>query len=294
MIFLRVFLSVAFFLALLLPVSASAEAVIVIGEEVQMGLGDGFMAEGEYYRAITEYKKFLMLFPDSPQAPKALFQIGMAYYQGEEYLDAAHAFARVRQSYSADFFVRAAFQEGVSYAKLGRHHEAIAAFERAKAYDITHPNAANAQLGQALATFDLGNADGCRRELLQFLDRHTGDPRTAGVKEALGELDRYQERPRKSRLLAGTMSAIIPGSGQMYAERYRDGLMALTVNSLFIAGTVVALNDENYPLAAIAGGVGLPFYFGNIYGATNAASKYNLGLTKTTRNSLLLSLDYHF
>jgi tetratricopeptide (TPR) repeat protein len=280
--------------ALLLPVSARAETVIVIGEEVQMGLGDGFMAEGEYYRAITEYKKFLMLFPNSPQTPKALFQIGMAYYQGEEYLEATRAFARARQSYSADYFVRAAFHEGVSYANLGRHQEAISAFERAKAYDITHPTAANALLGQALATFDLGNVAGSRRELLQFLEHYTGDPRTAGVKKSLAELDRYEERPRKSRLLAGTMSAVIPGSGQMYAERYRDGLMAFTVNSLFIAGTVVALNEENYALAAIAGGVGLPFYIGNIYGAANAANKYNLGFTKSTRNALLLSLDYHY
>jgi len=290
----RLFLSLAFLVTLLLPASAWSQAAILISEEVQMGLGDGFMAEGEYYRAITEYKRFLMLFPGSQQAPKALFQIGMAYYQGEEYQDAARAFARVRQSYSAHYFVKAAFQEGVSYAKLGRHDEAIAAFERAQAYDITHPNAADALLGQALETFDLGNLEDSRRELLRFLEQHAGDPRTEGVKESLAEIDRYQQRPRKSRRLAGAMSAVVPGSGQMYAGRYRDGLMALTVNGLFIAGTVLAVNDENYPLAVIVGGVGLPFYIGNIYGASNAANKYNLGLRKTTRNRLLLSLDYRF
>jgi TM2 domain-containing membrane protein YozV len=126
------------------------------------------------------------------------------------------------------------------------------------------------------------------------LEQYAGDPRAAGVRESLVELDLYRERPRKSRLLAGTLSTVIPGSGQMYAGRYRDGLVAFTVSSLFIAGTVVALNDENYPLAAIAGIVGLPFYVGNIYGAANAADKYNLSLARSTRNALLLSLDYHF
>jgi tetratricopeptide (TPR) repeat protein len=288
------FLSVFFLLALLCPVTAHAESVIVIGENVQMGLGDAFMAEGEYYRAVTEYKKFLILFPDSPQVPKALFQIGVAYFQGKEYLDAAHAFARVRQNYSAQYFVRAAFLEGVSYAKLGRHQAAISAFDRAMAFDVTDPNAANALLGKALANYDLGNLARSRGELRQFLKEYSGDPRTAGVRESLAELDRYQEQPRKSRLLAGTLSAVVPGSGQMYAGRYRDGLMALVVNGLFVSGTVLAVKDENYPLAAIVGGIGLPFYIGNIYGAANAANKYNLGLTGNTRNSLLISLDYHF
>ena len=48
-------------------------------------MADVFMAEGEYYRAVTEYKKFLILFPDSEKADYALFKTGMAYYRGEEY-----------------------------------------------------------------------------------------------------------------------------------------------------------------------------------------------------------------
>jgi len=281
-------------LASLFPVSVGAEEVLVIGEEVQMRLGDGFMAEREYYRAVTEYKKFLMLFPGSPQEPKALFQIGTAYFQGGEYLEAARAFARVRQTYSAQYFVRAAWLEGVSYSKLGRHHEAISAFERAMGYDDSHPNAADALLGKALATFDLGDVTGCRHELFRFQELYPGDPRAEGAREAIAELDRYQDSPRKSRVLAGSMSTVIPGSGQMYAGYYRDGLMALTVNGLFIAGTVIAINDENYPLAILAGGFGLPFYVGNIYGAANAAGRYNLGLTRATRDTLLVSLDYQF
>jgi len=290
----RIFFPLLILLVTLLPAPAGAEAVIVVGEEVQMGLGDGFMAEGEYYRAVTEYKKFLMLFPDSPQGPKALFQIGKAYFQGGEYLEAAQAFARVRQTYSAKYFVRAAWLEGVSYAKLGRQHEAISAFERAMGYDGSQTNAADALLGKALATFDLGDVSGCRRELLRFQELYPGDPRTEGAGESVAELDRYQERPRKSRLLAGSMSAVVPGSGQMYAGYYRDGLVALTVNGLFIAGTVIAINDENYPLALLAGGFALPFYVGNIYGGANAAGRYNLGLIRATRDTLLVSLDYQF
>ena len=38
---------------------------LVITDELQLGLAEAFMSEGEYYRAITEYKRFLYFFPDS-------------------------------------------------------------------------------------------------------------------------------------------------------------------------------------------------------------------------------------
>jgi TM2 domain-containing membrane protein YozV len=145
-----------------------------------------------------------------------------------------------------------------------------------------------------LATFDRSDVAGTRRRLELFLERYRGDPRNAGVREALAELARYEGRPRKSPPLAATMSAIIPGTGQMYAERYRDGLVALAVNGLFIAGTVASFKDENYALAAIVGGVGLPFYVGNIYGAANATRQWNLAFDRTTRDALVIALEYHF
>lgn len=145
-----------------------------------------------------------------------------------------------------------------------------------------------------MATFDRNDVAGTRQELQRLLEQYPGDSRVAGVREALAELDRHEGRPRKSPPLAATMSAVIPGTGQMYAERFRDGFVALAVNGLFIAGTVAAFDDENYAVAVIVGGVGLPFYVGNIYGAANATRKWNLGLTRKTRDALLLAIEYQF
>jgi hypothetical protein len=80
----------------------------------------------------------------------------------------------------------------------------------------------------------------------------------------------------------------------MYAGRYGDGVVALIVNGLFIAGTVAAIHQENYAVAAIVGGIGLPFYIGNIYGSANAATKWNIGVRKELREKIAVSLDYRF
>ncbi len=47
------------------------------------------------------------------------------------------------------------------------------------------------------------------------------------------------------------------------------------LNALFIAGAVWACNDENYALGGILILFEAGWYSGNIYGAANAAHKYN-------------------
>jgi tetratricopeptide (TPR) repeat protein len=259
-----------------------------------MSLGDAFMAEGDYYRAITEYKKLTFLFPDSERLPEAFYQIGKAYYQGKDYQSAIKSFAKVRQLYSASNFSSAAFYEGLSYEKLGRHDAAALAFERSRFFDESHPDAANAQLGLSLNALEKDDVAGCRTALDEFQVSYPHDERVPGVQESFRLLDEYEAQPKKSPTLAGAMSAVIPGSGQMYAEHYKDGLMAFAVNGLFIAGTIAALDDENYALAAIVGGVGFPFYVGNIYGAANATRKWNLSLSRKLHDELSISLNYHY
>ena len=100
------------------------------------------------------------------------------------------------------------------------------------------------------------------------------------------QIDRYQELPEKSPVLAGVMSAILPGSGYIYAEHYGDGITAFLINGLFIAGTITAIHQENYAVAGIVGGVGVPFYLGNIYGsATRQRNGTSRAETKSSKKS---------
>ncbi len=87
-------------LLLVLPIALPAEDLsIVLTEDVQLKLADAFMAEGEYYRAVTEYKKFTILFPGSQKMDYALYRIGLAYYYGDEYEQAARVFASIGTGY---------------------------------------------------------------------------------------------------------------------------------------------------------------------------------------------------
>jgi tetratricopeptide (TPR) repeat protein len=266
------------FLAYVFPLHADDGAVLFTGD-VQLKIADAFMEEGEYYRAVTEYKKFLILFPDSAKADYASFEIAMAYFKGEEYGAAARSFLALREKYpESGYAIRAGYLEGVSQWKLKNYDRTRAALEALVEKYPESEYAPRSLVVICLAALDENKAEVSRQALKRFLERYPGHPGEENAREALALLDRYQELPEKSPVLAGVMSAILPGSGYIYAEHYGDGITAFLINGLFIAGTITAIHQENYAIAGIVGGVGVPFYLGNIYGSANAAKKWNLAV----------------
>jgi len=82
--------------------------------------------------------------------------------------------------------------------------------------------------------------------------------------------------PKKSITIAAGMSTLIPGSGQIYSERYFDGLISFLFNAYNAYALVTLLrNNESSSKLLVQVSITIPFYLGNIYGAALAAHKYN-------------------
>ena len=279
---LRRLLPIPFLLLLALasapPLHAEDGAVLLTGD-VQLKIADTFMEEGEYYRAVTEYKKFLILFPDSVKADYSAFRIALAYFKGEEYGAAARSFMAMRERYpESPYATEAGYREGYSQWKLKNYERARMSLETIAEQHPQSEFATRSLVLICLSALDENRTEVSRQALVRVLNRYPGHPEVESVKEAMIQLERYEALPEKSPVLAGVMSAILPGSGYIYAEHYGDGITALLINGLFIVGTVAAINNENYAVAGIVGGIGVPFYLGNIYGSANAAKKWNLGI----------------
>jgi outer membrane protein assembly factor BamD (BamD/ComL family) len=273
----------------------ATEKGVLLTEEMQLKIADAFMAEGEYYRAITEYKKFRIVFPDSDKTDYVLFKTGLAYYQGEEYESCARSLGALRQKYpESGYAAQSQYFEGLAYWKLKKYQDAKAVFQTLPG---VHPNSDYAPLGltaDALLALDQENVTASRQGLERLVTTYPDYLESTKATDAMKLLDQYQNLPKKSAALAGIMSAVVPGSGYFYAGHYGDGITAFLINGLAIAGTVTAISQENYAVAAIVGGIGLPFYFGNIYGSANAAKKWNIAVRKDLRNKLYVTLNYDF
>lgn len=81
--------------------------------------------------------------------------------------------------------------------------------------------------------------------------------------------------PWRSPALAGTLSAVLPGSGQAYCGRWRDGFAAFSVNAVLF-GAAYECFDEDLPMLGGAVVVaGITWYMGNIFNAMNVAHRRN-------------------
>ena len=89
-------------------------------------------------------------------------------------------------------------------------------------------------------------------------------------------LQKQLHKTQKSPLLAGMMSAILPGSGRIYAGRFLDGIMGMWM--MYVVGNSAYHAIKNKrpisgPLFGIAAGF---VYLGEVYGGWRAAKYYQI------------------
>jgi outer membrane protein assembly factor BamD (BamD/ComL family) len=241
-----------------------------------LGFADALFNDGDYFRAITEYKRFLFLYPTDARAGRVQLQVGRSYQRGQQWDEARQTFARIAQQH-ADAAIRAeaAYLIGETSFQQGRYAQAIVDLRPvAERYGQT-PVGERARylLGWSyLRTRQWPEAS----QTFQAID--TTSPLFPSSR-ALAEAAREGEHlPRKSPALAGLMSAIIPGTGHFYSGRWRDGTIALLLNGAFLAAGIEAVSAGHEAAAGVLLFFEAAWYSGAIYGAVNAAYKYNRDL----------------
>ena len=207
---------------------------------------EALFRDGEYYRAVSEYKRLLHFFPESAQARAARVRIGEAYLHGGEpaqgiahlsILLAAPELAPLRpELHWLRSLGRLELEPGAPYTLRERH--IAQALEDLRAIP---PDWAGAQ----------------------------------GVRGFLAALEHPQGVPGKSPWLAGGLSAVLPGSGSVYVGNYAEGALAFFVNALFISASRRAFEGDNDGLGTVLGVGAAAFYGGAIYAAANGAHRFN-------------------
>jgi hypothetical protein len=276
------------------PARAGEESV-VLTETVQLRVADGFLAEQEYYRAITEYQRFRFLFPDSGRGDYVLLQIGRAYLGGGENGRAAQNFRLLgEQNPSSPLVCLSRYLEGLAVWKGKDRTGAEKIFEELAAAGPPDDQAPRSLAALALLRLEGDDPRGARERLQRFAAAYPDHPWAEKVRVADSRLEAYESLPQKSEVLAGVLSGILPGAGYAYAEEFATGFMSLGVNGAFVTATWAAFANGLEAVGILAGGIGLPFYIGNIYGSVLAARKWNLAVKKQARDSIFGDLDFVF
>lgn len=103
--------------------------------------------------------------------------------------------------------------------------------------------------------------------------------------------DQKLNPPYKSEMLAGILSAIIPGSGKIYTKDYGDGITSFLLTGLFSYLAYTNFDHKHYTRAWIFTALGAGFYAGNVYGSVASAQIFNAKVNFDFENGLKLYLE---
>jgi outer membrane protein assembly factor BamD (BamD/ComL family) len=273
----------------------AGDGVLLLTETVQLRVAEVFLEEREFYRAVTEFKRFLILFPESEKEDYVRLQMGLAYHRGGDYDGAARQFHRLAEQFPSSTLVsQARYLEGLAVWKGTHREQAQDLFEALAEADPAPPYGPRALAAAALVCLERDDPQVARKALQRFLTRYPDQVWVPQVQGAFDLLAGYEELPQKSEVLAGILSGILPGAGYAYAGDYATGFMSLLVNGAFIAGTWTAFAQGLDALGVLAGGIGAPFYIGNIYGSALAARKWNQQTLRQAREPIYSALGFVF
>ena len=235
--------------------------------------GDHLFRQGDYYRAITEYERFVFLAPEHPDAAEVRLRMGEAYYFGEKW-DAAARIFRALGSAETGRDVRRASALYLAAVAM-RQKDLQRALDLLERFLEDFPDDAwRRDVVCQLILLDLRSGRGAAAE--RRLAEANADG-AAPLPLGATDLEDWKRLPRKSPLLAGSLAAVFPGAGQAYVGHWSDALLAFGLNAAFFWGTYEAFERDEGVLGCFLLALDTTWYFGNVYNAVNGARRVNLG-----------------
>lgn len=230
----------------------------------ELYIGTALAREMDLYRAITAFKRALILIPRDQEDRRLQIHycIMESYYLGCKYQDAVDAF-ETSPLYGApctfpayDDMLIIAYD---SYMQIDQEEKAARIY---KLIETRDPEKA----GDLALSESILNGDFCGID--EFACTH---PASDNLENFLCE---YSQQS-KSVLKAQTLNAVLPGAGYLYVGQQKSALTSFLINTLFIAAAYQFF-DHGYPAAGlITTSLELGWYLGGINGAGLAAKEYN-------------------
>lgn len=224
--------------------------------------------EGEYYRAITEYKRALFLAPSDSIRIRETAVLGIAgalFSGGQPGRSSEWLLAKLRDIDSEAARVEALH---LMYRSLLASRNASRLLSATRE---VRDSTAEASLYEGLALAQIGRWQEASRRF-EYL---TGDGRCGPTASAYLAIAREGERAGWKSPGKATALGIIPGLGYWYAGHRQTALASLLVNAVFTGATIQAFRTEQNVLGGFLSLFTVSWYAGNVYGSSHAARRYN-------------------
>lgn len=247
------------------------EAVTIRADE-QFAFAESYYERQEYYRAISEYERFLHFFPQDPRSDRAMHRIGESYLKGNRHQQALAAFRRLADAYThRDFRIKAYYGMAEAHNRSGRPKKAVSTLEALKSQVEDRDVIDDVLYRQGWLYLDMKDWEQAQKH---FDGISPSNRRKYRLKQLSKEINKHGALQVKNPKVAGCM-AILPGAGHLYCGRHQDALIAFALNGAMIWAAYEAFENDHDVLGGVITFFELGLYSGNIYSAVNCAHKYN-------------------
>jgi tetratricopeptide (TPR) repeat protein len=245
------------------------------GKELLMG--NVFAKEADYYRAITCYKRALILLP--AEAHERQLQLDyyliLSYYLGSKYQEALNIFQSGDLSQANPAFPAFNHLLLIAYdCYLQTEQEEKAQILLELIQKLSPETGEDLLLYQ---TFCEGEEENTRSVIAQH-------SKSEEIEKDFAFYEQFKKSPKKAR----TLNAILPGAGYYYVGQRKSALTSFIINALFAAASYEFFH-HGYPAAGIIT-LSLEFgwYVGGINGAGIAANEFNTRLYEDIGKKILM------
>lgn len=235
------------------------------------GFGLHLFQLGDYYRAITELKRFTLLFPQHPQYSAAQILLGLALQEDSQYEEAADYLQRLERQQD-DVALVAAFKLGELHFVQRHYSQAAQHFQSLLATVPESPFAARSTYLLGLSLALEGQVERAQRVLTRLPAEHDFTRQALALQDELRTITLPEE---KSPQLAGVLSGILPGAGHLYVGKPLHAIGAFVLNGLFLTGAAYAFHEGLEATAGILLFFEVGWYLGTINSAIQEARHMN-------------------
>ena len=243
-------------------------------------MGNAFAKECDFYRAITCYKRALVLLPACEIARHLQldYDLILCYYLGGKYREALNIFEASELSQANPDFP--AFNHLLlivydCYLQTQQEDKATCILEIIRKF--SPETAEDLSLYQDLKS---GEIERARCAISQHRNAEA-------LKMDFALYDQFAKSPRKAR----TLNAILPGAGYYYVGQRRAAMTSFIINALFTAAAFQFFR-HGYPAAgAITASIEAGWYLGGINGAGIEAQEFNTRLYEGMSKKILIEHD---
>lgn len=231
---------------------------------------------GDYQAARLAYKRLLFHRPATEFRDIADYRVAQSFYYQNRPERAEHLFREFLAVHpNTPFRFRSQLMIGQLHFDAGAYSLA-----RTTLFELLHSNAdtevvAAAHYLRGWCYVYTTDWDKAIAELRRVDTSQTHAPHEKNARQLANILLKKTPLPHKSPQIAGWLSTFVPGSGQFYVGKVKEGVLAAALSGTFIYLVADAIRERRYVDGAGISLIGWQFYWGNRVEAQRFAAEYN-------------------